>query len=126
MEENLSLNGDRTQSDVGRGSRGDGPLNASTPVAVMRPRARQYHRPEVFTGEGVEWSDYLFHFDQVSLWNAWSTYEKALQLSMCLRGAAARVVYELDNEMRGRTLLLICSTWLNGVGQRREESQGIR
>jgi hypothetical protein len=64
-------------------------------VAYAEER-RRYQRPETFSAEGVEWADYVNHFERVALWNGWSDYERALQLAMCLRGPAAQILNELD------------------------------
>lgn len=43
------------------------------------------HRKEkeldLFTGEKVEWTDYICHFEHVSQWNNWSKNEKAAQFN---------------------------------------------
>lgn len=60
-------------------------------------RFRKHKEPDVYNGDNVEWPDYVCHFEQVSLWNEWTDYEKATQLAMCLRGRAQRVLSELTN-----------------------------
>lgn len=48
------------------------------------------------TFHGVpDFQDYILHFDQVATWNGWNDYEKAQQLSMCLRGNAHKVLADL-------------------------------
>ena len=58
-------------------------------------RQRKEKEPDHFTGENVEWADYICHFEQVSMWNNWSENEKAAQLAMSLRGPAQRILGDL-------------------------------
>lgn len=45
--------------------------------------------------------DYLRYFERVADWNGWTHQEKALQLSMCLRGAAKQVLTEVHPMKEG-------------------------
>ena len=50
---------------------------------------------DIFDGKTSEWQDYLVHFEQVSAWNGWFSWEKAQQLTMCLRGPAQKLLSNL-------------------------------
>ena len=56
-------------------------------IPAVTPTGRTKQKPEKFDGSS-DWSDYLNHFEMVSLWNCWSDEEKAVQLSMSLTSAA--------------------------------------
>jgi hypothetical protein len=64
---------------------------------IEQNRFRKHKEPDIYNGESVEWPDYLCHFEQVSMWNAWNDSEKATQLAMSLRGQAQRVLSELTH-----------------------------
>ena len=53
---------------------------------------RREKEPDKFDGKSVEIPDYLVHFEQVAAWNNWGYDEKGLQLSMCLKGAAQKLL----------------------------------
>jgi hypothetical protein len=48
---------------------------------------RKRYTPDQFDGTS-DWADYLKHFEAVSAWNNWTENEKAMQLTMSLRGTA--------------------------------------
>ena len=56
-------------------------------ILAVSPTGWTKQKPEKFEGSS-DWSDYLNHFEMVSLWNCWSEEEKAVQLSMSLTSAA--------------------------------------
>ena len=58
-------------------------------------RDRKHKTPDSYDGKGVEWTDYICHFEQVSRWNRWSESDMAAQLAMSLRGNAQRILSEL-------------------------------
>ena len=58
-------------------------------------RDRKHKPPDSYDGKGVEWTDYICHFEQVSRWNRWSESDMAAQLAMSLRGNAQRILSEL-------------------------------
>ena len=59
-------------------------------VPAVAPIGRTKQKPEKFDSSS-DWSDYLNHFEMVSLWNGWSEEGKAVQLSMSLTSAARQV-----------------------------------
>ena len=67
--------------------------HSRTPRLVRREK-----EPDKFDGKSVELQDYLVHFEQVAAWNNWGFDEKGLQLSMCLKGAAQKLLTDLPSE----------------------------
>lgn len=59
---------------------------------------RKEKEPDLFTRENIEWTDYICHFEQVSMWNNWSENEKAAQFTMSLRGLAQRILGDLTHD----------------------------
>ena len=60
---------------------------------------RYSHRqrdPDKFSGQTVEWCDYLTNFEIVANWNGWNDYEQATQLIMSLQGEAQRVFSDIS------------------------------
>ena len=57
---------------------------------------RREKEPDKFDGKSVELQDYLVHFEQVAAWNNWGYDEKGLQLSMCLKSAAQKLLTDLN------------------------------
>ena len=55
-------------------------------------RAPRQRDPYKFTGQTIEWSDYLIHFETVANWNGWNDFEKASQLIMSLQGEVQGVL----------------------------------
>jgi hypothetical protein len=49
--------------------------------------SKKCYKPDHFDGNS-DWSDYLKHFEAVSTWNGWNDMEKAMQLTMSLKGTA--------------------------------------
>ena len=70
-----------------RGETYGGQAHQTNFILSVAPTGRTKQKPEKFDGSS-DWSDYLNHFEMVSLWNGWSEEEKAVQLSMSLTGAA--------------------------------------
>ena len=48
---------------------------------------RKLYKPDQFDGS-LDWADYLKHFEAVAAWNNWTDNEKAMQLTMSLKGTA--------------------------------------
>ena len=52
-----------------------------------RAHRRKQCVPDKFDGEKIDWTDYLKHFETVSVWNNWNYREKRMQLAMSLNQA---------------------------------------
>ena len=83
-------------------------------ILAVAPTGWTKQKPEKFEGSS-DWSDYLNHFEMMSLWNCWSGEEKAVQLSMSLT-SAARQAWS-DSFCDGRTPLTYDSL-VNALTQR--------
>ena len=53
---------------------------------------RRQKEPDKFEESKIDWSDYLHHFKTVANWNRWTYDEMGMQLAMCLKGDAQRIV----------------------------------
>ena len=74
-------------------------LQGNDATRLNRQSTRKQRDPDRYDGrEDLE--DYIQHFENVAQWNKWNKEEMAIQLTMCLRGAAQRVLYGLPHEER--------------------------
>jgi hypothetical protein len=86
---------------------------------AFHKRHRRQMDPEKYNGKtSVE--DFIEHFEQVSLWNQWNGEEKALQLEMCLRGAA-KSSFKTIPEIHKTNYLSILSFLRSSFGRLNEE-----
>ena len=67
----------------------------SNKLRVFGNVKRKEKEADIFDGKTTEWVDYIVHFEQVAAWNGWNEREKAQQLTMCLRGAAQKILSDL-------------------------------
>ena len=72
----------------------------------MVPQGGQGHEPKPkdrkpapYDGKS-DWRNYIVQFEMIAEINKWDTLTKALELAICLRGAAAGVLTELGPELR--------------------------
>ena len=67
------------------------------PALENQPR-RKERQPQAFDAKSTEWHEFITHFERVAQWNGWTSQEMALQLMMCMRGAAMRAVSDIPEE----------------------------